>query len=67
MTGPEIRSKRKKLNLTIEELATMAGITFVALQHIETGKTKHPHKLTIRASDSALEDVSRGDDVPSPS
>ena len=69
MTGQEIRTKRKAAGLTIQQLATRAGISFVTLQNIETGKTPHPHKLTMRAVESVLaeaEGPTTMEDVPKP-
>lgn len=66
MSGSEIRTKRKELGLSMQELATRAGMSWVALQQIETGKTKKPHKLTMRAIESTLIEVANDNDVPSP-
>ena len=65
MTGHEIRVKREALGLTIQELSSRAGISFVALQRIESGKTTKPHKLSMKAIESALADAGP-ENVPEP-
>ncbi len=66
MTGSEIRTKREALGLSIQELSTRAGISFVALQRIETGKTTRPHKLSMRSIESVLAEAAGPEDVPHP-
>ncbi len=49
MTGQELRARRKGWTLTLNELASMLGVTWVTLQRAETGVIKIP-----RAREKAL-------------
>jgi predicted transcriptional regulator len=58
MTGHEIRQKRRALNITLETLAEKSGISYPALQRIETKGVK-PHANNLAAIVAALDAASK--------
>lgn len=54
ITPAQVRGARAMLNLTQEEVATMAGLKRVAVARFETGVTD-PHGSTLERLQSALE------------
>ena len=63
MTGKEIRQKRRMLNITLEQLAAKSGISYPALQRIETKGVK-PHANNLTAIMAALDEASKAESVP---
>ncbi len=50
----QVRSLRKKLRLTQENLADLAGITSRTIQHLESGRERRPDVQTLRSIAKAL-------------
>jgi transcriptional regulator with XRE-family HTH domain len=50
-----IRVAREAQDLSREGLAFKAGVSFKAIERIETGRTKTPHRATLQAIAAALE------------
>lgn len=53
--GMIIRNKRKKLNITLEELSDLTGISAAELSYIENGKIKAPSSVFLYRLSNALE------------
>lgn len=48
MFGDEVRRHRRRLSLTQEELASIAGLSARRLREIESGRTGRPRPSTVR-------------------
>ena len=53
--GMIIRNKRKKLNITLEELSDLTGISAAELSYIENGKIKAHSSVFLYILSNALE------------
>ncbi|MBF9069147.1 ATP-binding protein [Streptacidiphilus fuscans] len=54
LLGGELRALRRDQGLSIEELATRAGVSVRAISEIERGRTRRPHPSTMRRISGAL-------------
>ncbi|MFC1403386.1 MULTISPECIES: tetratricopeptide repeat protein [Streptacidiphilus] len=52
--GGDLRALRRGKGLSIEELATRAGVSVRAISEIERGRTRRPHPSTMRRISSVL-------------
>jgi HTH-type transcriptional regulator, cell division transcriptional repressor len=52
--GPRVRERRLALGLSQDRLAHEAGLTWSAVQKLETGKIVDPHYSTLEALSHAL-------------
>ena len=55
----DIRKFREKHRLSLEDLASAVGVSFMTIYRWETGKTKHRHKVL----DEKLQDVMKAMEV----
>jgi len=54
ITINQLRAGRAIARLGVRELASAAGLSATALSHLETGRTRNPHKTTLAALRAAL-------------
>jgi transcriptional regulator with XRE-family HTH domain len=64
--GAQLRALREAAGFTLEELATMAGLSVHAVSALERGTRRRPHVETVRALSAALDVTSAARDALGP-